>query len=174
GVERPTAMLLLAPRHVQEVHMSKTTTKRLASHGLLDEAEPGEEPKRLGKEKEKESVATSSRDYGAPSSNTRDQGFRQSSPVRAQRSRRIRAAASRGKGTRTRTRTQSARSAPRRTRRTARPSPPWTRARSSRCRWCSRRKARARTACCRASSGAGRQCPGQAAPRRLKYISRHG
>ncbi|KAJ7858454.1 hypothetical protein B0H13DRAFT_1133105 [Mycena leptocephala] len=80
GVERPTAMLLLAPRHVQEVHMSKTTTKRLASHGLLDEAEPGEEPKRLGKEKEKESVATSSRDYGAPSSDTRDQGFRQSSP----------------------------------------------------------------------------------------------
>ncbi|KAJ7267596.1 hypothetical protein B0H12DRAFT_1320784 [Mycena haematopus] len=34
---RPTAMILLAPRHVQEAYTSTNTTKGLRSHGLLDE-----------------------------------------------------------------------------------------------------------------------------------------
>ncbi|KAJ7249242.1 hypothetical protein B0H12DRAFT_1186213, partial [Mycena haematopus] len=34
---RPTPMLLLAPRHVQEAYTSTTTAKGLRSHGLLDE-----------------------------------------------------------------------------------------------------------------------------------------
>ncbi|KAF7305931.1 hypothetical protein HMN09_00747300 [Mycena chlorophos] len=34
---RPTAMILLAPRHVQEAYTSTNTTKGLRSHGLLDD-----------------------------------------------------------------------------------------------------------------------------------------
>ncbi|KAJ7045970.1 hypothetical protein C8F04DRAFT_455665 [Mycena alexandri] len=34
---KPTAMILLAPRHVQEAYTSTNTTKGLRSHGLLDE-----------------------------------------------------------------------------------------------------------------------------------------
>ncbi|KAJ7217668.1 hypothetical protein GGX14DRAFT_437690 [Mycena pura] len=34
---RPTAMILLAPRHVQEAYTSTNTTKGLRSHGLLNE-----------------------------------------------------------------------------------------------------------------------------------------
>ncbi|KAJ7835973.1 hypothetical protein B0H13DRAFT_2423588 [Mycena leptocephala] len=77
GTVERSAMILLAPRHVQVTYTSTTTTKRLASHGLLDEPGRGEEPKRPGKAQEKESTATSSRDYEAHPS---DEGFRQSSP----------------------------------------------------------------------------------------------
>ncbi|KAJ7282808.1 hypothetical protein C8J57DRAFT_52007 [Mycena rebaudengoi] len=52
---RPTAMILLAPRHVQEAYTSTNTTKGLKSHGLLDEGRGREEGKKgeEGKESRK-------------------------------------------------------------------------------------------------------------------------
>ncbi|KAJ7739040.1 hypothetical protein DFH07DRAFT_927050 [Mycena maculata] len=56
---RPTAMILLAPRHVQEAYTSTNTTKGLRSHGLLDEGRDRgtrdrEDGRRRDKDKERE------------------------------------------------------------------------------------------------------------------------
>ncbi|KAJ6494948.1 hypothetical protein DFH09DRAFT_1052726 [Mycena vulgaris] len=51
---RPTAMILLAPRHVQEAYTSTNTTKGLRSHGLLDEGRERDRERGAGREKEKE------------------------------------------------------------------------------------------------------------------------
>ncbi|KAJ6594387.1 hypothetical protein B0H19DRAFT_1225550 [Mycena capillaripes] len=51
---RPTAMILLAPRHVQEAYTSTNTTKGLRSHGLLDEGN--------GKERERDGTRSTGRD----------------------------------------------------------------------------------------------------------------
>ncbi|KAJ7612343.1 hypothetical protein DFH06DRAFT_1484945 [Mycena polygramma] len=45
---RPTAVILLAPRHVQEAYTSTNTTKRLRSHGLLDEGRERDQDHRHG------------------------------------------------------------------------------------------------------------------------------
>ncbi|KXN90979.1 hypothetical protein AN958_03046 [Leucoagaricus sp. SymC.cos] len=44
---KKTAMILLAPRKVQEAYTSTTTTRKLESHGLLDDAQRSRETERL-------------------------------------------------------------------------------------------------------------------------------
>ncbi|KAJ7821920.1 hypothetical protein B0H14DRAFT_3732815 [Mycena olivaceomarginata] len=51
----PTAMILLAPRHLQEVYTSTNTTKGLRSHGLLDE----------GPDRDREREGANNRDTGS-------------------------------------------------------------------------------------------------------------
>ncbi|KAJ7451802.1 hypothetical protein B0H11DRAFT_2246228 [Mycena galericulata] len=81
---RPTAMILLAPRHVQEAYTSTNTTKGLRSHGLLDEGrdrdrdrdrstgrdkdKDKEEGRRREKEKERERERERARQNGAAKS----------------------------------------------------------------------------------------------------------
>ncbi|KAJ7347117.1 hypothetical protein DFH08DRAFT_780930 [Mycena albidolilacea] len=50
AARRPTAMILLAPRHVQEAYTSTNTTKGLRSHGLLDEGRDRERERGDGRD----------------------------------------------------------------------------------------------------------------------------
>ncbi|KAJ7121279.1 hypothetical protein C8R43DRAFT_1076705 [Mycena crocata] len=50
---RPTAMILLAPRHVQEAYTSTNTTKGLRSHGLLDDGRDRERERGSGRDEAK-------------------------------------------------------------------------------------------------------------------------
>ncbi|KAF7321977.1 hypothetical protein MKEN_00720300 [Mycena kentingensis (nom. inval.)] len=58
---RPTAMILLAPRHVQEAYTNTNTTKGLRSHGLLDE----------GRDRNREDAKRRERERGGSSRNGR-------------------------------------------------------------------------------------------------------
>ncbi|KAF7376541.1 hypothetical protein MSAN_00070200 [Mycena sanguinolenta] len=61
---RPTAMILLAPRHVQEAYTSTNTTKGLRSHGLLDE----------GRDRDRERERENQRSVGSTKSTRSEKG----------------------------------------------------------------------------------------------------
>lgn len=54
ATKRSSSMILLAPRRVQEAYTSTNTTRKLESHGLLDEGSEARERERLKKQKERE------------------------------------------------------------------------------------------------------------------------
>ncbi|KAJ6625753.1 hypothetical protein B0H10DRAFT_2000474 [Mycena sp. CBHHK59/15] len=61
---RPTAMILLAPRHVQEAYTSTTTTKGLRSHGLLDDGRDRDRERSTGRGEDKRKDKERDKDRG--------------------------------------------------------------------------------------------------------------